>query len=119
MSKLKLWWKGRYRDFVTRSRNARILLIYYTNLWRYNSQKALEAFLFGQPQQQASVSFMITKKMRKSLASLGYTEQDIDKMTPREANYKVNCGVQNSIGVSGSENGMKQGQTENQSSGFK
>lgn len=57
--------------------------------------------------------------MRKSLASLGYAEQDIDKMTPREANYKVNCGVQNSIGVSGSENGMKQGQTENQSRGFK
>ncbi|CAH3158109.1 unnamed protein product [Pocillopora meandrina] len=111
MSKLKLWCKRRYSDLVTRSRNVGILLIYYTNLWRYNSQKALEAFLHGQPQQQAPVPFMITRKMRKSLASLGYTEQDIDRMTPSEASDKVSCGVQNSSQASGT----KQVKTEDQS----
>lgn len=53
----------------------------------------------------------ITRKMRKSLASLGYTEQDIDRMTPSEASDKVSRGVQNSSQASGT----KQVKTEDQS----
>ena len=46
--------------------------------------------------------------MRRSLESLGYTEQDIDKMTPGEASNKVNCRIQNYTTASISESGVKQ-----------
>ena len=42
---------------------------------------------------------------------MGYTEQDIDRMTPSEASDKVSCGVQNSSQASGT----KQVKTEDQS----
>lgn len=88
--RIRLWWNTCYRRIIARSRNLGILFKYHTNLWRYNSQKALDAFLNGRPQQRTSVPFMITRKMRKSLESLGYNEQDIDKMTPGEASSAVN-----------------------------
>ncbi|KAL9982878.1 hypothetical protein ACROYT_G004988 [Oculina patagonica] len=94
---LRVWWNKWYRKIVTRSRNLGILFIYHTNLWRYNSQKALDALLNGRPQQTAHVPFMITRKMRKSLASLGYSERDIDKMTPGEASNVINQCIKKSM----------------------
>ena len=38
-----------------------------------------------QPQAQASVAFMITRKMEADLKSQGYSQADIDKMKPQEA----------------------------------
>ena len=79
----------------------------YQVLWDNKSRqkRLLFSFLF------LLFYHQITRKMRKSLASLGYTEQDIDRMTPSEASDKVSCGVQNSSQASG----MKQVKTEDQS----
>ena len=35
----------------------------------------------------------ITRQMKKSLSTLGYTEQDINQMSPSEAHDVVNRGV--------------------------
>ena len=35
----------------------------------------------------------ITRQMKKSLSTLGYTEQDVNQMSPSEAHDVVNCGV--------------------------
>ena len=35
----------------------------------------------------------ITRQMKKSLSALGYTEQDINQMSPSEAHDVVNRGV--------------------------
>ena len=35
----------------------------------------------------------ITRQMKKSLSSLGYTEQDVNQMSPSEAHDVVNRGV--------------------------
>ena len=54
------------------------------------------------------VLWQITRKMRKSLASLGYTEQDINKMTPSQATNAVNRCIQKStIGQLSPESHMK------------
>ena len=35
----------------------------------------------------------ITRQMKKSLSSLGYTEQDVNELSPSEAHDVVNRGV--------------------------
>lgn len=48
--------------------------------------------------------FQITKNMRNSLSSLGYTEADIDKMTPGEASDAINhCIRKSTKAIQGSE----------------
>ncbi|XP_031573474.1 uncharacterized protein LOC116307380 [Actinia tenebrosa] len=68
-----------------RTRRMYTLWSYYSNLWVYNTQKRFDAIWNGKPRETASVPFMITAKMRKSLTSLGYEERDVRSMTPQDA----------------------------------
>ncbi|KAM7427644.1 hypothetical protein ABFA07_021260 [Porites harrisoni] len=89
----KTLWKRWYKIFVTRSRNLGLLFVYNGNLWKYNFQKALDSFLYGRPQRTRQIPLMITRQMKKSLSTLGYTEQDVNQMSPSEAHDVVNRGV--------------------------
>lgn len=83
------WWKR----ISTRSRNLAIIFLYKANLWKYNFQKTLDTMLHGRPHQTKHIPFMITRKMKNSLYSLGYLERDINKMTPLEATNAINLCI--------------------------
>ncbi|KXJ13250.1 hypothetical protein AC249_AIPGENE23897 [Exaiptasia diaphana] len=91
---MRFLWLNRLSE---RTKRIYIWCKYYNNLLIYNTKKSIDFYWYGKRRHTASIPFMITAKMKKSLQRLGYQENDINSMTPLEANNLIKCGKKKSL----------------------